>query len=39
MAWGRPSGRTVTIQYSRDSLRFFTAHFQGSKPVLLLLIP
>ena len=36
MAWGRPSGRTVTIQYSRDSVRVFTAHFHGNIPVCLL---
>jgi hypothetical protein len=37
MAWG-PPGPTVTIQYSRDSVRVFAAHFHGSIPVLLLLM-
>src|SRR5579863_2242086 len=39
MAWGLPSERTVTIQYSRDSVRVFTAQSQGNIPLLLLLMP
>jgi hypothetical protein len=39
IAWGRPSGRTVIIQYWRGSVSFFTAYFQGNVPALLLGMP